>query len=545
MTTRFVAHILAKDLRRFWPLVLSAVALMVLSTTLAFYPASVFLSGQSFADAPMILRWFIVIFVAVGAIQDDSADGDRGGWLARPISGAQVFLAKIVLLVVALALPAAVVAAWAALALNGSLSNVLAAALSSGGLTLAVALGASVVAALTGSLLRAIFAGVALGVAYSFLATHFAALGGLLAPYSPVFGGRAPAISIGRQQTVELVGGLGGAIIVLAYQYGRRRTGRAAAAATGLAMVIWLSAYGWPWLALSSSGLKTIPESNAAPLALTIANSHAKFETTIYGAYPAEDKIVLGLQFRQGLAPGGIYFGAGESRLRANDGRIWTMARFEPLYSWDSPSQDNSDDGPPNWAIEALGSTPGPRDAHTSSIGVLVLPRSAYDAFRGVHGKLESWIEFYAYRGRVVGRIPFRAGAQLAYPGGMGRIRSVFQLPNGRVNMAVDTVRLQVKSPFESATPAYFLVNVARNEIASGNDFGEDQQRSGLVVFSEADLLSLHNTWNIATRQMGSGIDEEWLQQAELVALQWEGHPTGKTHFEWGEVDLPADSARH
>jgi hypothetical protein len=546
MTSSSISRILAKDLRRFWPLALCAFGLTVLSTELALHPASGFPGSERLVVAPMVISWFLVAFVAVAAMQDDPAGGDRGGWLARPISGLQVLAAKLIFLATTLVVPSAVAAAWAACALHGSPGSVATAALSMGELTFVVSLCAAVLGSLTGTLLNAVFAAVALGVADSFLKIHLNALGDLLAPISPVFGQFPQRISDETQYLILILGGTAGAVAVLWHQYEKRRTRRSAILCACMAAVLWLSAQGWPWLAISGSRHRENPRAEPPPVALSVTDSRASIEQILSRSYPLEDEVVLGLQMRRGEEKGAknIFPSQSQSRFSAQDGRSITMPRPEGLSAWSSPTIQSDEESAPDNLLEALGSPPIPRPPLDYTVGILTLPRSAYGALRGARGKLESWIQFEFSQLHIAGRIPLAPGSRLALPGLFWRIRYVLPLPNGGVNVAIDDAALRSRLSFYNSYFQIALVNKARNE-AADNPYGGYDNRSAMVVQSGSRVSSFRRTWNLATRQKSAGLDEDWLEHAELVILTWDYRPLAKAHFDWGGIELPASPARN
>jgi hypothetical protein len=108
-------RIIVKDLRRFRPLLVSAAALDILGVLMPFGITNPgYFGGMTTPDAVTYVRWLIVAFVCVALAQDDGPSGDRGSWLARPITPGNVLGAKVGVLVGGLALPAGLAAVGAA-----------------------------------------------------------------------------------------------------------------------------------------------------------------------------------------------------------------------------------------------------------------------------------------------------------------------------------------------------------------------------------------------------------------------------------------------
>jgi hypothetical protein len=328
-----------------------------------------------------------------------------------------------------------------------------------------------------------------------------------------------------------------------------RRTRRSVALGAALGLLVWLSGQGWPWIALGRSPFREHPQSIPPPVALSLADSHAYLEQNQSLPFPQEDRVVIGVQVHKTGQAGGreIFTSQGQSRFTVAPDHSITMRRFDSLMAWNSSADQSDSEAPPYNEFEVLESRPIPRPASTFTSGLLTIPRSTYDAFRGSHGKLESWIQFYSAQLRVAARTPLAAGARVALPGQLWRIHSLFQFPNGSVHVAIDSVNLRARPPFDADYSTFILVNAEKNEFASESEIsnGYFSQRSALVVQSQDELYSYQSTWNLSTHQKTSGVDEDWLKHAELVVLKWDERPMGLAYFDWGEIELPASPARH
>ena len=220
-------RIFAKDLRRFWPLLLSAAALdafgvlMPLGTT-----NSTYYGGVTTSDAVMYVRWFVMAFVAVAMAQDDSPSGDRGSWLARPITPGAVLGAKVCMLGLGLALPAGLAAAGAAFMVHAGPGILLASVFGMGSTVFLVGAAFLFLGSLTASLLQASLATVVFFVLKSLTAQSLWAFEGLLRPTSTELG-QLPALPSERTMAVvSLVSAVVALSAVLVHQFFTRRTRR-------------------------------------------------------------------------------------------------------------------------------------------------------------------------------------------------------------------------------------------------------------------------------------------------------------------------------
>ena len=98
-----IAHILLKDLRRFW---LETGAFVLITAAWATQTAHPSFWIKEHADSVLLIGFFLIwFFLIVRAVQGESLVGDREFWQTRPYVWWQLLLAKVAFLLLALSLP--------------------------------------------------------------------------------------------------------------------------------------------------------------------------------------------------------------------------------------------------------------------------------------------------------------------------------------------------------------------------------------------------------------------------------------------------------
>jgi hypothetical protein len=558
MKTGIITRILAKDCRRLWPMTLCPIALHAFITGSVFHPGAPILTITLLNQ----LRWGVIGSIAVVAVLDDPVPGPRGNWTTRPISGLQLLSAKLIFIGLMLALPSAAVAGIVGMVLRARYTATAAAACSLGGVTCLIALGGAVLGSLTGSMLRCIFVSVGLGVFYGYLALNLAAIGRWLAPASIGFGRFPRSVSPDTQFVVSVVGGVVLAIGILVYQYCQRRVGRSTGVLIIGGAMLGLAAAGWPYLWIRSSGARMLKLSaGTAPFSLSLRDDQAELQRVQSRPWPLGDEVQLGFQTRrivQADHSAGEFLLRGQSRFTADDGRVFMMPRpesfpisgsragrgrliadvFDLLGSKPIPHSAMG-------GMQNLGMKPIPSQSFNYTLGLLEMPRSSYDALRGTHGQLESWVRFTTYRDELIGLIPMEPAANLKFAGKLWQIRSFFMLPNGVVNVAVEEIDFEGPLPSGLIFPEFALINRTKNEMAYPEvSYGNGIEDSVGVAQNHGYIPSFNKTWSLATRQRTAGLDEAWIRQAQLAVIGRRQGVGPEVYYDWGEVTLPTAPAR-
>lgn len=110
-------HIAAKDFRRYRPLVLLAVGCLLVAPLVNYFGLAIGKLGPipgSFLVE--VIKWPLILLLALAIMQDDSPVGQRSFWLTRPIRPLALLGAKLLFLTALIAVPGAIAAmllAWA------------------------------------------------------------------------------------------------------------------------------------------------------------------------------------------------------------------------------------------------------------------------------------------------------------------------------------------------------------------------------------------------------------------------------------------------
>jgi hypothetical protein len=284
-------RILAKEFRRFWPLLLTGVALDLVDVLMPFGRINLGYVGYlGISDIVTFVRWFVVAFVAVAMAQDDSPSDDRGSWLARPISAGAVLGAKCCVLAIGLALPAGLAAAGAAVALHTSPADSLASALGMAAHVCFVGTAFLVLGAITGSLLQAALVTVFAFALESLIAGNLRELASLLKPAGQDIGQFPSSPSERTMAIVSLISISIGVSTLLLHQYYTRRTKRTLLLAALVIPSVWLTTTVWRWdFVPSHRHWDPIP--NSPSLEITGTDRQAFLGSVTHRPFPGRDKM--------------------------------------------------------------------------------------------------------------------------------------------------------------------------------------------------------------------------------------------------------------
>jgi len=530
------ARILRKDSRRYWILLFAAAALDILSTLAAFGGSfALQLSDSLGSDSIESFRKFLVGFVAVLAAQDDPATGERGDWVARPITPSALLGAKLSFFALGMALPVGLVSLAAMRGLHESAFACLTAGCAAAAETLEFALACALLGALTRSLLSAASVLVALAVAHLLTERNLGSLLTLIQP-NPTFGSFRTGPS---QLTVEVVGGtfwmltLG---FLLVHQYVSRRTARTLVLGAGLIPAAWVTIALWRWELFSHGGMPAPASPTALAIDIINKDRHAFIGEVEHAAFPLKDQVRIALPVRKssGSTIDEVSASRIQSRFRPLKGAPFEMPR--PSSAW-APSMSSVmfaelDMYPTLWA--ALGAPRAPIPAQDISINVLEMPRALYESLRGAQGTLESAVEFEAYRFRGVATLPLRPGASASSDGAVWQFQSLVILPRGNAEITVHFVQTLKNERWQM----FVLVNEVRGEIAVGRSRGGRYVVTRMLL-AQSEPLGFHQVWSLATRSKHGVVDAAWLEGATLKAI--ESLPTGKSvrRVVWEDIELP------
>lgn len=503
-------HILAKDLRRFWPLILAAVAVNVLGYCVAFsnLEGTRALSGlgmiavRAMQQAPLA-RWAIVFLLSVWVVLEDRGVGDRVAWMTRPFSAWELAAAKFLFLVLGVALPAGLVGTGLALWLKASFTAALATGLSHGLLALFVAsvfASIAVVCASTGRavlLTAMIFGGLALLAFVLFEVLH------VTLPETP------RGVSDGSSFLVFTGIGTISAMGILILQYATRRTRRTLLLAPALVVGIWVLGHWWPvsiWPPLIVSA--SVSPTPAGQLKFTVGTSDASFGTVERVFDLPRAKILAPLRL-EGSSPDRT-FGVGKvtSSLAMESG-----ARISTAQWLDNPDIEDH-----LAAAAALGfSTPGV--SAMRQISVAECPLEQFKLLQGQTGRLEAKIELVERRYEITARLPVQVGREVRINGRRSRLLSA-QMVNGTVDVGIQFAEINpILGTRSRVWPnRYVLVNDKRSEFSLG-----DNVNVAIIGGPNMSFVTTHAHFAEArsqkTSQVTGRIDAAWLAQAELFFL--------------------------
>lgn len=234
-----VWHIFKKDLKLLWPLVATVATVHLLNAVLQLKLAH-FNEPLELANMARMLSYAVFLGIAaliVTAVHEDPVPGDRQDWLVRPIRRADLLLAKILFVLIAVHGPMLLADLGRGLALGFGFADSLSAALSRALLLLlAISLPVLALAAMTRTAVQLIGGALALFLICNalILLTQYLGLWGRSEPLS------AGAISNGivwMASTSWFAGALAAAAVIIPLQYFRRATIPARGIALGMTVL--------------------------------------------------------------------------------------------------------------------------------------------------------------------------------------------------------------------------------------------------------------------------------------------------------------------
>jgi len=526
-----ILHILLKDLRKFWPVILATVVVRIFGYGLALANLDAMrgLSGlgpvlpKVLQQAPLA-QWAMVFLLSVWVVLEDRAVGDRIGWLTRPIFARDLLAAKFCFLVLAVAVPAGLVGAGVAVWLNAPLPTVLAMGTSSLLFTLFAAAIFATIAVVCGSLNQALlltaglFCGVALG---SYALFELAQVKLPLAPTG--ISGRSTFIVAVGMTSIS-------AIATLGHQYGTLRSLRTVVLAVLLSLVTFAAVRWWPLSFWPDSRVLAVASPTPADkLKLISGSGPADFRTREPDFGEQRASVLVPLRLDGILPDRSFEVRAVDSTLAMDTGvTISTVNRYGAVIEDELA------------AAAALGfATP----AHAPSQYITVVD-CALDQFRqlqGQSGKLTARFSLNEMHYEAVARLPVRAGAEIKSDGQLSRIFST-QFINGSCDIGFQFAHIvPVLGTRRPAWPNHtVLVNAKRGEYSDSH--GGNMSGTG---GPEMAFITSHNRFAETRSQQNSKIvgkvDAAWLADAELYFLvgdEVEGGPVSLS-FTMDKLTVP------
>lgn len=537
-----VGRMLAKDLRHYWPWIAALWMLNALAASLPFHPINGPQGSIPLQDSVEVLRWCSIVLFALVATQDDSADGDRSGWLCRPISGSQVMAAKLLLVALAILLPVVLATFWQAKLFGATAGQTFGAMLLFVGLATMLGTMAVLVGALTRKLTRAAVTAISVIMVYLFLREHLEQ--GLRVwlrrplPYGTwVYTGAAETAAFIFIVVGMLVVSLG----VLWVQYRTRRTMAARIAAGALAFAVWVGSMcvgeglteAWPAPAAPPHPLATLTA--AAPTLSVMSTGVQRFAP---GA-TYEFGLKLNVAYPGPTPPPTLF--ETQARFTADDGETVVMRTPETIESTVLPLPGSKPANAERLAVFGLAAPPLPPGNQTFTAALLQLPKTEAERLQGKRGRLDAWVQMGDLTMAVRASAPLRVGAEARMGTTIWKVRYVFLLPNGTVEVGFDHTQFVSGVPFRDPSYEYVLYNRRRKEasLRTGNVTTWNVHTFTAVQSGTADV-PFRGIWNLKEGTFGGKIDAGWLREAEIAVLEYVGNASERQHVDFGEVQMPA-----
>lgn len=530
-----VGHFLRKDLRRYWPGLVLANSLWAanLWCGLQFYglPLNVARNNPSSSILVQLLplAYYILAFVIpIAAVQEDVVVGDRAAWLTRPIAGGKLLAAKLLLVMLGLAIPAALISGVALLTLRAPLGWVGSAALLVGEMTILGNLGALAVGAFTKTLKQAML--VILGLFFSFLV--FGLTLGASRPAQHLLtmiklwpGAWAQHLSGGTEGFLHLAVAATTVLVVLVVLYRERRIARALVV---LVVMVWAASglvHYWPWDFMAPQ-----PDASFVPLQDAELVAHG----AIGAAYPAdpdiapaapmrarttfEGRVLLAMPVAIEGVPAACFLQlstAGEIKLVLPDGRV--------VRGQGSPGS-NTD--PRSAMPAALGVAPTKTTRQVAEIQFSVAAED-FSLLAGQRVRVEAQIRAVPIGFRISHQFPLSPGQRFRVRGEVWQVQALTQQGNGPWTVLVDFAGLRdrEKETDLSLKVVLALLNAGRNEVA----FPQSGSPALAVMNAYEKWLCGVNVGELReefrdcrarpTGQPRGAIDDDWLRGADLVVL--------------------------
>lgn len=530
-------HLAFKDLRRYRPLVLLAVLSLLLSPVATYFGLAV----GKFGPIPgsflvEVVKWPLILLLALAVMQDDSPIGFRSFWLTRPIRPGALLAAKLLLLTALFTVPAALAAGALAGVIDAGTAVSFAVALEVA-LTIQVAL---VAAALLGALCRTV---VETGRTVFLLLLAWWA-GALLIPtFLPgrsLLPAAQPGITVGSQMVSGMIVYLllGTGILVWFY-----RARRVVPAATLSLLALPLSV-----VAGRLTPFQLAPQATSTVVATAPADSEFPSPTITVSSTGVIDGTHVALRPGQGrfrqeyvavdakaVVPSGgqlIEVNAVATELTQRDGTVqrYPLVTVRTILGWDALQ---------NSIRRGFGAAPHPPPAPSHfKLRLFSVPEGDNPAPPGSPARLRARLHLSHSKYSIESRMPLREGVTARLGGELWRIDEVELQPDGKLHLQVR--RMQATSllrPVGKARPdqlgpatghirALVLYNEKRSEHAIALDAAGSRLDFAMITRQELVRRPFDRKFD-ATGRSSQHFDADWIADAELLILN--SHVVGKT----------------
>ncbi len=524
-------QVFAKDLRRYWPLVLLAAGFIICETLGPLWGLN-FTTGNRNLDPVLhgFGKWPVIFILVVAAMQEDLTVGDRAFWRTRPIGPGPLLAGKLLLFALALVVPSVLINLWLAQALATPAVVTLGIVVETTGFLLLAVLGSALVASTTRSLVHAGVA--ALGVMVVCIAV--ALLVDTLPPnlrYDFVWKQTMPTPA--AQVVVACVGAAAALLGLLAHQFLTLRTGRTVAWLAIAVLVLRFTVSAWTWDFITPPKVAEVP---APPLAATAGlelalEPPARISGTrwVWDSALQRERSEWFVAFTSALrsVPAGRLFSLSDvtPSFTLRDGRV-----IVPLGApqWGSQWWRGQVEGAICRSLGLGFSAESKPEADDSMIRIFSLPEKQLTALGGVRGRLSLKFSLNESAFREQLRLPLSAGASWSRGGQMWRVDAAGLNDEGRLRLTLSYLRAtSMVAPYGSARPdlgdrsygrGFVVLNRSRGEytmVRSTNSLPIEG-----VVAGVTRTLEFGDFRRAGRAVAGARLDPAWIAGAELVILE-------------------------
>jgi hypothetical protein len=534
-----VLHLMRKDLSYFWPLLLlsTALAIATLWCDVHFYgsfdpstpaPAATFLIDLILPVA----RWVLLFVIPVVVIQEDLVLGDRAVWLTRPIQPRSLLAAKLLFLLVGLALPMAIIGASAAWYLGASAGEIAASARIPLEVAMCSSLFAVLLAACTKTLFRATV--LLLGIfASAVLLTYFVSGRRPLIHFTPRFWPWPSPFHI-SDATNEIIGSVVlvvGILGALSGLYRWRRIFRAGACGILLFWVGCVLSLYWPIELIKFRPDSSVPALPPPRLLMRAASPKFMAEGGSKGMVQLNFSLHVGGM--PANRPAEISFSSG--KIVRSDGLAVSLGIAVEKERRLTPAALKS----------AFGLVPdflGEQVTATTSY----LTAKEFEELRGQTVQLDGAVVLTPIQYHLVQRFPLALGERYRERGEEWQVERLWQDASGQWLLTANfaqSARPWSKPGLEAKDIEIALVNPTRNEIALGStDAGAINMHNHFLQGIDVGQITRSFTERRSRIDGEShyGIDADWLQHAEIYVLNGTRGRAVRMPFTCGGLALPA-----
>jgi len=474
----------------------------------------------------------LVIFILVIAVvQADLTVGDKAFWRTRPISPGSLLCAKLLFLLVALAIPAIAANIFVANSVGASRPLALGIILESTGTILVVALVAALVASLTATMIQAVAVALAATLIFMVVGSAFGSLASsmsIVLPWELSVAYPGPRIAtLGIFGTIAVV-------VSLAHQFLTLRIGRTLALYAVLVLVAIFSAGRWPInlgfgrqlpdestvRLVSSQGVEIMLKPPAGILGFTYV-----WDAKTKGEVPAQ---IVSIKASMGEMPLGriVQVQTISSKLRFEDGQELAFPTIDKGYwpGWTYSQEVGAICRELGFATPPL----RPEGDDSRKLRLFVVPSEQARALYTRPAKLEAKLTMYEIAFHEEMRMPAQTGASASRNGQRWDLRHIDTI-GGEANVLLR--HLKATTMFDPGggsvtadhsdgfSRGYLLLNRKLMEFSLTRDgWGNFYQPPGVLSVTER-YFRFGKRWRQGGSSAEGAIDEAWLKDAEFIIL--------------------------